>query len=62
MSKKIAAAAHTLEQQLKAFREMVEKRERAAEQAWADTVPNIAENEAFKRLKVLQDRWLKENL
>jgi hypothetical protein len=61
MSKKIAEAAHTLEQQLKAFREMVEARELAAQLAWAETVPNVTEREARQRLMVLRDKWLKEN-
>jgi hypothetical protein len=61
MTKKIAQAAHTLEQQLKAFREMVEKRESVSQQAWADTIPEVTEAEAEARLRVMRDKWHREH-
>lgn len=55
--KNFKMTAHTLEQQLRAFREMMEKRDAASKQAWVDTVPSISEAEAEERLATLRDKW-----
>jgi hypothetical protein len=55
--KKFTLTAHTLELQLKAFREMMQKRDEASKQAWIDTVPAISEAEAEERLATLRDKW-----
>lgn len=55
--KAFTATAHTLELQLKAFREMMERRDEASKQQWIDTVPGVTEDEASERLAVLKDKW-----
>lgn len=52
--KAFTATAHTLEEQLRAFREMLAKREAAEKQQWVDTVPSGDESTAFSELQKLK--------